>query len=228
MKLTYLSHSGVLIQTGTHAIVIDPFLTGNDKAPIGPDEIECDFIIITHGHDDHIGDAAAIARRTGATIVANFEIATYFERQGLTTHGMGTGGQWRFPFGQVKLTLAHHSSSYPDAEGNLRYMGNPAGIILNLEGRTIYHAGDTCVFLDMELIGRMHPLDLALLPIGDNFTMGIGEAAEAARLLKPKVIIPIHYNTFDLILADPAELARKLEDSGSRVVALKPGESLEL
>lgn len=228
MKLTYLSHSCALIQTESHAILIDPFLTGNDLAPISSDDVPCDFIILTHGHDDHVGDTAAIARRTGATIISNFEIASYFERQGFTTHGLGHGGGWTFPFGRVKLTIAHHSSSYPDAEGNLRYMGNPAGVILTIDGRNIYHAGDTCVFLDMELIGRMHPLELALLPIGDNFTMGIEEAAEAARLLKPRMIVPVHYNTFDLIKADPEELATRLDGTDTRVVALKPGEALEL
>ncbi len=228
MKLTYLSHSCVHIETDSHAILIDPFLTGNDKAPVRAEDVSCDFIILTHGHDDHVGDTAAIARRTGATIIANFEIASYFEKRGFPTHGMGHGGGWDFPFGRVKLTIAHHSSSYPDAEGNLRYMGNPAGIVLTMNGRNIYHAGDTSVFLDMELIGRMNPLDLALLPIGDNFTMGIQEAAEAARLLKPKAIIPIHYNTFDLILADPAELARKLDGMKTRVIALNPGESMDL
>lgn len=228
MKLTYLSHSCVHLETESHAILIDPFLTGNDKAPVRAEDVACDFIILTHGHDDHVGDTAAIARRTGATIISNFEIASFFEKQGFTAHGMGHGGGWDFPFGRVKLTIAHHSSSYPDADGNLRYMGNPAGVILTLNGRNIYHAGDTSVFLDMELIGRMHPLDVALLPIGDNFTMGIDEAAEAAILLKPKTIIPIHYNTFDLIKADPAQLARKLDGVDTRVIALKPGESLDL
>lgn len=228
MKLTYLSHSCVHIETASHAILIDPFLTGNDKAPVRAEDVNCDFIILTHGHDDHVGDTAAIARRTGATIISNFEIASFFEKQGFTAHGMGHGGGWDFPFGRVKLTIAHHSSSYPDADGNLRYMGNPAGVILTLNGRNVYHAGDTSVFLDMELIGRMHPLDVALLPIGDNFTMGIDEAAEAARLLRPRTIIPIHYNTFDLIKADPAQLARKLDGVETRVIALKPGESLEL
>ena len=230
MKLTYLAHSCVLLETGPHRVLIDPFLTGSPLAPVTADQVDCDFIVLTHGHDDHVGDAPAIARRTGATIIANYEIATYFGQQGLKTHGMYHGGRHDFPFGRAKMVIAHHGGGFSaGGDGRLVYMGNPGGFILTAEGKNIYHAGDTSVFLDMELIGRMHPVDVAFLPVGDNFTMGIDEVVEAARLLKPKRIVPVHYDTWDLIKLDTAEFARRLRDETSaEPVVLKPGASLEL
>jgi len=228
MKITYLSHSCIHIETGKHKLLIDPFLTGNPLAPVKADDVECDFILLTHGHDDHVGDAPAIAKRTGATIIANYEIATYFGNQGLTCHGMYHGGKWNFPFGRAKMVIAHHGSGYSGSGDRLVYLGNPAGFVLTLEGKNIYHAGDTCVFLDMELIGRMHPLDLALLPVGDNFTMGIEEAVEAVKMLHPKRVAPLHYNTFPLIEVDPQDFATRATQAGSEGFVMTPGESFEM
>lgn len=228
MKITYLSHSCVHIATATHQLLFDPFLTGNRLAPVKPEDVSCDFIILTHGHDDHVGDAGAIARRTGATIVSNYEIATWFEGQGLRAHGMYHGGKWDFPFGRARMVIAHHGSGYPNQDNSMRYLGGPGGFIVTLEGRNVYHAGDTCVFLDMELIGRLYPVDLAFLPIGDNFTMGIDEAVEAVKLLRPKRVVPVHYNTFDLIKVDPAEFAAKARAAGTQPHVLRPGEAMEL
>ncbi|RME70051.1 MAG: metal-dependent hydrolase [Verrucomicrobia bacterium] len=229
MKITYLSHSCILIETGEHRLLVDPFLTGNPLATVDAASVDCDYIAITHGHDDHVGDAGDIARRTGATIIANYEIATYFGSQGLKAHGMYHGGKWQFPFGTAKMVLAHHGSGYSGGnEGPLRYMGSPAGFVFTIEGKNIYHAGDTCVFLEMELIGRMHPLEAAFLPIGDNFTMGIDEATEAVKLLKPRKVVPIHYNTWELIAVDPQAFAARAREAGAEPVVLAPGASLEL
>jgi L-ascorbate metabolism protein UlaG (beta-lactamase superfamily) len=229
MKLTYLSHSGVLIETGSHRLLIDPFLTGNPLAPMRAEDVTCDFILITHGHDDHIGDAPAIARRCGAMIIANFEIACYFEEQGLKTHGMSHGGAWNFPFGRVKLVPAFHSSSLPGTGGHPIYLGNPAGLVLTLEGKTLYHAGDTCLFSDMALISRRTPLDVAFLPIGDNFTMGIDEAVDAVNLLQPRRVVPIHFNTFEVIRTDPEAFAARVRaETNAEPVVLAPGATLTL
>ncbi len=228
MRLTYLAHSCMLIETGAHRLLIDPFLTGNPRATVKAADVDCDFILLTHGHDDHVGDAADIARRTGATIIANYEIATHFGQQGLATHGMYHGGGWNFPFGRAKMVIAHHGSGFSGGGGPLLYMGNPAGFVLTLGGVNIYHAGDTCVFLDMELIGRMHPLELALLPIGDNYTMGLEEAAEALKLLRPRRVVPIHYDTWEPIRADTAAFATAARAAGVQPHVLAVGETLEL
>jgi L-ascorbate metabolism protein UlaG (beta-lactamase superfamily) len=228
MKITYLSHSCVHIETGAHKLLFDPFLTGNPLAPVAAGDVACDFILLTHGHDDHVGDAGDIARRTGAKIISNYEIATWFGGQGLATHGMYHGGKWDFPFGRAKYVLAHHGSGYPGPDGTMLYMGNPGGFVLTLEGKNVYHAGDTCVFSDMQLIGRMHPLDLAFLPIGDNFTMGIDEAVEALRFLRPKKVVPVHYNTFGLIEVDPQEFKARAGVAGFEVEVLAPGASMTL
>jgi L-ascorbate metabolism protein UlaG (beta-lactamase superfamily) len=227
MKITYLSHSGLLIETGAHRLVIDPFLTGNALAAMRPEDVMCEFILLTHGHDDHVGDAPDIARRCGATIVANYEIATHFEREGLKTHGMYHGGKWDFPFGRVKMVPAIHGSGYETKDERMLNFGTAAGLVLTLEGKNLYHSGDTCLFSDMALISRRTPLEIAFLPIGDNFTMGIEDAVEAVKLLQPRRVVPIHFDTFPPIRADPQKFAAMVrEETGAEPVVLAPGETM--
>jgi len=228
MHLTYLSHSCFLVETSKHRLLIDPFLTGNPLAKTKAGDIECDFILLSHGHEDHMGDAVAIAKRTGAMIISNFEIGMTCMKQGVKNiHPMNPGGAWQAPFGRVKLTIAHHSSSNQTEDGFL-YLGNPCGILITADGKTLYHAGDTALFLDMKLIGELDSIDVAMLPIGDNFTMGIDDAAMAVGFLKAKLAIPMHYNTFDLIKVDPHAFAKKVEATGSRAKVMEVNERITL
>ena len=226
MKITYHGHSCFLIETATARIVIDPFLTGNDLAVIKPEELKCDYILLSHGHEDHTGDAFAIAQANSATIVANYEIAEYFAARGAKTHGMNPGGAHRFPFGRVKLTIAHHTSSLNAGLAPL-YMGVACGILVEADGKRLYHAGDTALFLDMQLIGK-GGLDAALLPIGDNYTMGPEDALDALDLLKPKIAVPMHYDTWAPIAQDADAFAKSAAARGHQVNALRPGQSIEL
>lgn len=224
-KLTYLSHSAFLLEANGTRILIDPFLTGNPIAPVKPDEVKCNFILITHGHGDHVGDAIDIAKRNNATVISNYEIATWCGDQGLNAHPLHIGGGHDFPFGRVKLTIAHHGSGYQTDKGFV-YMGNPAGALITVESKTVYHAGDTGLFYDMKLIGEMNPIDVALLPIGDNFTMGIQDAIKATELLNPKLVIPMHYKTFDIIDVDPEEFVQKVQVKGFKAQVLSFGGEL--
>ena len=225
MKLTYFGHSCFLLETGRHRIVLDPFLDANPAAPIKSAALDCDHVICSHGHDDHCADALALARRCDATIVGNFELCEFFARQGARTHGMNPGGGHTFPFGHVRLTLAFHSSS-TEIDGRNVYLGAPCGFVLTVDGRRLYHAGDTALFSDMQLIGRAG-LDLALVPIGDNFTMGPDDALLALDYLRPKLAVPIHYNTWPLIAQDGDAFAARARAQGHAVRVLRPGESLE-
>jgi L-ascorbate metabolism protein UlaG (beta-lactamase superfamily) len=228
MKVTYLSHSCFLVETSSHRLLIDPFLSGNPLAQTKPEEVECDFILVSHGHEDHLGDAVEISKRTGATIIANFEVAMTCQQRGAANvHPMNPGGAWQFPFGKVKMTIAYHSSSNQTPTGFL-YLGNPCGLLITADEKTIYHAGDTALFSDMKLIGDLNRIDLAMLPIGDNFTMGIEDAALAAEFLRADLSVPMHFNTFDLIKADPNEFVKKVETGGRAAKALAIGESVEV
>jgi L-ascorbate metabolism protein UlaG (beta-lactamase superfamily) len=220
-QIKWLGHSCVTITEGEHKLIVDPFLTDNPKAAEKADNIDVNWILLTHGHGDHVGDAVAIAKRTGATVIANFELANMMGSEGANVHPMHIGGSHQFPFGRVKLTIAHHGGGAgPDAS---RYTGPPVGFLINIGGKTIYHPGDTGLFLDMQLIGEMNVIDLAFLPIGDNFTMGVEDAVKAVEFLKPKVVIPFHYDTWDLIAADPKDFQKKVK--GAKVEIIKPGGS---
>jgi L-ascorbate metabolism protein UlaG (beta-lactamase superfamily) len=171
-----------------------------------------------------MGNAFEIAKNNNATIISVFELSNHVEQNGLKTHGMSIGGGHNFPFGRVKFTIAHHSSSTSDG----KYMGDPAGIVLNVNGKNIYHAGDTGLFLDMKLIGEVNSIDIAIVPIGDNFTMGIDDAVKAVEFLNPKLAVPMHFNTFDVIQVDPNEFKRKVESIGRNCTVIPFGESIEI
>jgi L-ascorbate metabolism protein UlaG (beta-lactamase superfamily) len=225
VRLTFHSHACFGIDAGGTSLLVDPFLSGNPLADVTAEEVDADYILISHGHGDHVGDAVAIAQRTGAMTISNFEIHDWLLAQGVArAHPLHIGGGFDFPFGRVKLTIAHHGSVLPDG----CYGGNPAGFLLSLQGKKIYHACDTGLFYDMKLIGE-EGLDLAILPIGDNFTMGPEDALRAVDLLEPKVVIPIHYNTFEVIKQDPYAFARRVEaETPAKCVVLKPGDTYDL
>ena len=217
MYVSFHGHSVVKIKTGDFTILIDPFISGNDLTDLIAENEKPDVILLTHGHNDHVGDTVAIAKANDSLVIAPFELAEYLEWQGVRTHGMHIGGAYQFEFGKVKFTQAFHGSSYVTEKNEIIYTGMPAGILFSAEGKTIYHAGDTALFGDMKLIGERHPIDLAFLPIGDNFTMGIEDAAYAVELLKPQAVVPIHYNTFPPIKQDPNEFKELVKHSNVHI-----------
>ncbi len=226
ITITWHGHATFSLNIGGTAVVVDPFFAGNNpaaKTAVGA--VAADFILQTHGHGDHIADTVPLAKRTGATVVGNFEICNWIAAKGHeNNHAMNTGGGWNFPFGRVKMTYALHSSGLPDGS----YGGNPGGFVITAESKHIYISGDTALFSDMSLIGQMG-LDVAILPIGDNFTMGPGDAVEAIKLLKPKVVIPCHYNTWPLIAVDIdawAERVRRETDCEPCVLEVEGSYSL--
>jgi len=223
--VTFLGHGTFLVETNGTRVLIDPFLTGNPAASTTADEVPADVIILSHGHGDHVGDAIDVANRTGAQVIANHEIVEWLTGQGLTnTHAQHIGGQHAFDWGTLKLTIAHHGSMLPDGANG----GNPCGLLLKLADGNIYHAADTGLFLDMKLIGE-EGIDLAILPIGDNFTMGPDDALKAVKLIEPKRVIPDHYDTWPLIAQDAEAWAERVQaETSAEALVLQPGESCEL
>lgn len=222
-KLLWYGHGTIGLELGGHHVLVDPFFTGNPAASTTADRVPADFILISHGHGDHVADAVTVAKRTGATVIGNFELMNWFNSQGVEkTHAQHLGGGHQHPFGHVKLTLALHGSALPDGT----YGGNPSGFLITTKANNrIYVACDTGLFGDMQLIGD-EGLDLAVLPIGDNFTMGPADARRAVKLLRPKHVVPVHYNTWDLIAQDARTWAKQVQaESGANVHVLKPGES---
>lgn len=228
LKLTYYGHSTFAIEVNGMKLVVDPFFAPhNPLAPVAVDGIEADFILLTHGHGDHTASAPALATRTGALVIGNFEVTTWMEQHGAhRTHGMNTGGAFTFPFGRVKFVVALHSSTMPDGSSG----GHPNGMVISFnDGHDVYIAGDTALTYDMKLIGEAGGVDLALLPIGDNFTMGPDDAILAAQFVKAKRVIPVHFDTFAPIRQDAQAFADKLR-RGTEIdcTVLHPGESFVL
>lgn len=220
-RLCWLGHACLLFESDGQRVLVDPFLTDNPAAARKADEVPADYILVSHGHGDHVGDTIAIARRTGATVVTNYEISQWLSQKGVAkTHGQQHGGGHAFPFGRVKLTLAFHGSMLPDGSNG----GNPAGFLITFkDGKRVYDAADTGLFGDMRLIGE-EGLDLAILPIGDNYTMGPNDALRAVQLLQPRKVLPIHYNTWDLIAQDANAWAERVrKETKTEPVVLQPG-----
>ncbi len=220
-ELTWIGHASLALETGGYKLLIDPYIRNNPTAVADIDTIEADYILVTHGHGDHLGDTIEIAKRTGATVITIAEISSWLQKKGVKTHGQHIGGGFTHPFGYLKLTLALHGSGLPDGS----YGGNPAGFLLTTnEGEKIYLAGDTGLFGDMRLIGE-EGIALAVIPIGDNYTMGPADALRAVKMLQPEHVIPMHYNTFDLISQDAEAWAEAVcTETEAKAHVLKPGE----
>jgi len=225
MKITFLGHASFLVEIGTSKIIVDPFISPNKLANgIDIKSLEVDYIFITHAHEDHIADVEAIAKNTGAKVVSNFEIVSYYEKLGITGHPMNHGGSWGFDFGKVTYTTAIHSSSFPDGT----YGGNPGGFLIQGEHKNIYISGDTALTYDMKLIPLKATLDVAILPIGDNFTMGIDDAILASDFLECSKIIGCHYDTFGYIEIDHDKAIKQFYDKGKDLMLLEIGAEIQL
>lgn len=219
ITLTYYGHACFALNDGTTTVLLDPFFSENPLTQVNWEEVNCQYILVTHAHADHLGDAAAIARRTGATIITTPEVGSLCSPA--KVHGMNLGGSCRFPFAKVRMTLALHSSGVAG--------GQACGFVIHYEDLNIYFAGDTALFNDMQLIGRKERIDYAILPIGDNYTMGIEDAAMAAQWLNARHVIPMHYNTWPVIEQDVARYKELTEGmSRAEVHIIDPGGTIEL
>ena len=225
IKLTFVGHATFFLDIGGKQVLIDPWFNDNPMTDVSADDVSADFILVSHGHWDHIGDAVSIAKRTGAKVISNAEIVGWFGNQGVeNSHPQHLGGGANHDFGHLKLTIAHHGSGLPDGS----YGGNPAGLLITAEGKKIYFACDTALFLDMQLYGE-EGIDLFVPPIGDNFTMGPDDALRAVKLVKPKLAIPCHYNTFPPIKQDGEAWAKRVEaETDTKVHVLSAGDTLDL
>lgn len=225
MKLKYFGHSAFQITTNNRIkILIDPFLDDNPVSPVKSKDVDAEFIILTHGHGDHVGDGLKIGKRCNSLFICVNELANWVISKGLRAHNMHIGGAYDFDFGNVKFTIAHHGSMTPDNQ----YAGEASGVLITIDGKTIYHTGDTGLFYDMKLIGEMNPVDYMLLPIGDNYTMGIKDATKAVELVNPKFAIPIHFNTFPVIKSDPEKFKHSVETIGKKCIVMQFGEEIEI
>lgn len=226
MKFTYYGHSSFAVEIKGKKIVFDPFITHNELArAIDVNRIEADYIFVSHGHQDHVGDLVALAQRTGAKVVGAFELVEWVSKQGITnSHPMNTGGKWAFDFGTVKCVVAHHSSGLPDGS----YGGNPLGFIFTTDAGNFYYSGDTALTFDMELVPRWAKLDFAVLPIGDNFTMGVEDAIIAAEFIQCSRIVGVHYDTFGFIKIDKKDAVRQFEEAGLSLLLPAIGETIEI
>ena len=225
MKITFYGHASLGIEVGGKHIIVDPFITGNPQAAaIDINTLKADYILLTHAHGDHVLDVEAIANRTNAVIVSNAEITSHYAKQGLNAHPMNHGGSWNFDFGKVKYVNAIHSSSFPDGS----YGGNPGGFVIESEHKNIYIAGDTALTMDMKLIPLRTKLDLAILPIGNNFTMDVEDAIIASDFVECDKILGYHFDTFGYIEINKEESIRKFFDKGKDLMLLEIGESIEL
>lgn len=227
MKITYYGHSALLVETEEVKVIIDPFLSGNPNSGISPDELSVDAVLLTHGHSDHFGDALEIAAKNDCPIFAVYELAEYCRIKGAEVKHMNTGGSHSYKGITVKYTQAFHSSSITEGDTWI-YAGQPAGILLTIRGKTLFHAGDTALFGDMRLIGERNAIDIAALPIGDMLTMGPDDALLAARWLRADKVVPLHYNTFPAIAQDGAEFCDRLRQEGIQGYPLQAGESVEI
>jgi L-ascorbate metabolism protein UlaG (beta-lactamase superfamily) len=225
MKITFLGHASLQLEIKGKTIIVDPFISANPKASnINLNTIQPDYILITHAHQDHILDVEVLAKQKNATIISNWEIATYYGSKGFTSHPMNHGGSWNFDFGKVTYTNAVHSSSFPDGT----YGGNPGGFIIQGEHKTIYISGDTALTFDMQLIPKKVQLDIAILPIGDNFTMDVDDAIIASDFVQCDKVLGVHYDTFGYIEIDKEAAIKKFFDAGKDLMLLAIGESIEL
>mgnify|MGYP002622010874 CR=1 FL=1 len=226
MKITYLGHSCFTVEVQGKILLFDPFISPNPLAEgkVNAGSIKADYILISHGHEDHVADAVSIAKRTGAKCICSWEIHAWLNKQGVSnTHPMNTGGKWIFDFGKVKCVAASHSSGLPDGT----YGGNPMGFIVESNGKHFYYAGDTALTYDMKLIGEYRKLDFAFLPIGDNFTMGVDNAIIATDFIKCRDIIGMHYDTFGFIKIDKEDAVKKFQGAGASLTLMEIGQSLE-